>query len=119
VAKKRASKPKSFTKLTRPIIRAIHFAYGLRRKNRHRNIPWGGPETPSTNATCFPPRESLQVGNLKYEENDQGRDALTVIVGLAVRLGIEQGRALEREERERKYGYTRILLNGIRDALKE
>ena len=44
--------------------------------------------------TCFSPDKQLSAENLKYSEDDQGRDALDEIIGLVFRLGVEQGRRI-------------------------
>lgn len=85
-------RPLSFEELTEPVCKAIRFAYGLKRKNRDKDIAWSGPTLRSANA--LPPEEALKSENLLYCEEDQGRDALMEIVGLAIQLGIEQGRRI-------------------------
>ncbi len=86
-----------FTDLTDAVIKAIRTAYNLRRKNKEKDIAWTGPQFDKDNfsdhlaACCFSPEHKLTAENLRYSEEDQGRDALEEIVGVAVQLGIEQG----------------------------
>jgi len=44
--------------------------------------------------TCLPPDQSLTFKNLCKEKKDQNRDPFDVILGIAVQLGIEQGRRI-------------------------
>jgi len=83
----------SFSKIIDPVREAILFAYDINRKNKNRSIPWAGLDIgKDERATSFSPNERLRLKNLKYSENDQGRDALDEILGIAIQLGIEQGR---------------------------
>lgn len=87
--------PASFEDLTRPLVRAVRFAYDLKRKNRDKDIPWSGPEIGAREQTvALPAARQLSADNLRYSEEEQGRDALEEIIGLAVQIGIEQGRRL-------------------------
>ena len=93
--------PMEFEKLTAPLVRAVRFAYDLKRKNRDKDIPWRGPSIgKDCLATCFDAKEQLTASNLQYSEDEQGRDALVEIIGLALRLGIEQGRRITMESSE-------------------
>lgn len=91
----REDKPYSFDEIAEPILRAIRFAYKLERRNKGRSIPWRGPPIGRNEAACSPDfKERLRAGNLAYADEDQGRDALEEIVGVALQLGIEQGRRI-------------------------
>lgn len=81
-------KPASFSSITDPICEAIKFAYSLKRKNKDNGFNIGDDLL----AGCFDPKTALSVENLRYDLEDQGRDALKVIIGIAVQLGIEQGK---------------------------
>jgi len=79
---------------------AIRQAYRLKFRG-YRDLKWRGLDIgEDTKAGCFSPDEQLNAGNLRYDQEDQGRSPLRVIVGVAVQLGIEQGRRIEREKRE-------------------
>lgn len=85
--------PLSFDQITTPILAAIRQAFTLARKDRRKSIKWTGPEIGKGEQACsLLAAERLKATNLVYAENDQGRDALEEIVGLAVQLGMEQGR---------------------------
>jgi len=85
----------SFVEITEPIREAILFAYTIKRKNKNRSIPWNGLDIgEDEKCTCFSPKDQFHLDNLRYSEDEQGRDALDEILGLAVRLGIEQGRRI-------------------------
>jgi len=91
--------PIEFEKLTKPLVNAVWFAYDLTRKNEDADIPWEGPDIGwRERATCFGPKEQLTSKNLTYSKEEQGRSALEEIVGLAIRLGIEQGRRIATSE---------------------
>ena len=83
----------SFTDLTASAVSAIKFAYELKRKNKGKSIPITGLDTPDT-TIHGPSSVLLNAANLKYSEEEQGRNALVEIVSYAVRLGIEQGRRM-------------------------
>lgn len=85
-------KPASFPDLVEPVCKALRQAYSMRRKNKDKDIKWTGPsQARSCSASCFEHEEHLMADNMRYSLEDQGRDALTEIVGIAVQLGIEQG----------------------------
>ena len=84
-----------FTKLTGPVYRAICDAYTLTKIDYGEGIKWTGPDLPeSMAATSLPYNERLTREQLEYSEQDQGRDPLEEIIGIAVQLGMEQGRRL-------------------------
>lgn len=82
-----------FSELTAPVRTAIEFAYRIERKHKNRTIPWDGYSVGSDVLVCdFAPDEKLRAKNLKFDLEDQGRDALDVIIAIAVQLGLEQGK---------------------------
>lgn len=85
----------SFWELTNPVCAAIKKIYSLKRKN-HGDIEWTGPSTPefllSTSLTF---EERLSKTMLDYDEHEQGRDPLEILVGIAVQLGMEQERRIK------------------------
>ena len=83
----------TFSDLCDSVRDALEFAYDLKRKNAGKTIPWNGLPTMQEAGTDF----LLDSENLRYSEEDQGRDALDVIIGIAVQLGIEQGRRISKE----------------------
>ncbi len=85
-----------FSDLADTVTSAIRFAYSLKRKNKGKSIPVVGLDSPG-NAGIGPGSHCLSAENLAYSDEDQGRDALEEIVGVAIRLGIEQGRRIEFE----------------------
>ena len=82
------NKPADFEVLCGHVRKAILYAYDMQRKNRGKAIPWDGPPTMQEAGPDF----LLSADRLKYAEEDQGRDALDTLIGIAVQLGIEQGR---------------------------
>jgi hypothetical protein len=100
----------SFRRMGDPVRKAILFAYNIERKNRNRNIPWDGLDIgDAEKARCFSPNEQLKVKNLRYSEGEQSRDALDEIIGIAIQLGIEQGRRVFRNSTE--YQLMKIRLD--------
>lgn len=92
----------SFDDLAEPLLKAIRFAYSLRRKNKDKDIPYDGFET-GLKHICLSPDELLKADYLEEE------DALKVIIGMALQLGIEQGRRIEAKDRNEKEYYERLL----------
>jgi len=90
----------TFEELVKPVVKALKAAYTLERKPLA-DIKWRGPNI--SNGFSLSPSERLTAENLRYSEESQGRFALDEIVGIAVSLGIEQGKnlaAMEYEKRE-------------------
>lgn len=93
--------PIYFEDISRPIVHAIRFAYDMERRDRRRNIPWRGPEIGLRDQANSPlASERLKAHRLAYCEEDQGRDTLEEIVGLAIQLGIEQGRRIAKSDED-------------------
>jgi hypothetical protein len=89
--------PLDYQSLADAIMKAIRFAYDLTRKNPHRSVPWVGPPIgQNERANSLEARERLSAAQLKYSEENQGRDALDEIIGVAIQIGIEQGRRIYR-----------------------
>jgi len=86
-----------FEDICQPIRSAMKQAYKLIRINKDKNIKWTGFEQcEECLATDFHPNEKLKAKSLKFNEDDQDRDALDVIIGIAVQQGIEQGMRMQR-----------------------
>ena len=92
--------PARFDDITGPICEAIRCAYLLQRRTEvHETIPWTGlPLEGAMLAGCLQAQQKLNAENLKYSDEDQGRDPLCEIVGLAVQLGICQGIRSQRKK---------------------
>ena len=89
--------PLELHELVQPLADAILSAYELNRKDRDRDIPWTGPEGGGAETIgVFGNAEALTAEQLRYDEDEQGRNALWVILGIAVRLGCEEGRRIDR-----------------------
>lgn len=88
------NKPAKFS-LVEPIVKAIRKAYVIGRRATA-DISWTGPSEIGWFAQggCLSPAEALRAEQLRYDEEKQNRTALEVIVGIAIHLGIEQGRRL-------------------------
>lgn len=102
---------------------AFGFAYDLTRTNESSDVPYGGYDIGrDERAGSFSPAERLTAEQLRYDELDQGRDAATVILGLAVQLGVEQGRRIQQVrqaeiDRASRYEMTPEALERLRGKL--
>lgn len=89
------NEPARFSDICDSVCKAIRFAYRMQRQNRQADVPWEGMNIgESERGGCLQPHEALSASTLRWQLDDQGREALDVIVALAVQLGIEQGRRL-------------------------
>ncbi len=105
----------SFEELTEPIVRALRFAYNFQRKNNKRAIPWTGLSLgPDCAATSLSPEEALSKDSLTWSLDEYGRDALEVVVQIAVQLGIEQGRRLAMNKLKEQLALPLIHMDGMR-----
>ncbi len=107
-----------FRDLAEPVCEAIRFAYSLSRRNKRRSVPWTGYNIGKHElACCLPPHRVLMESQLR-QDGEQGRDALQGIVGIAVQLGIEQGRRMERERNSIEDDLVRLLAEGVLENLR-
>lgn len=110
--------PADFSQIADPIVKAIKFAYKIKRKNENKDIPWHGLNIgKSERATCPGPFDGLSMENLKWSLEDQGREAIEELVGLAVQLGIEQGRRIEKCDLRKRLSYRKDFENMIKEIL--
>ncbi len=94
-------KPASFEDVAEPFVKAVKFAYDIKRKNEDKSVPYNGYE--NGDLACCPSIKTLfSKESLDYNLDDQGRDALTVIIQAAIQVGIEQGRRIAMESSEVK-----------------
>lgn len=84
--------PASFDKLVGPLRDSVDAIYELKRLD-DQEIPYVGYDVGDQHV-ALGMLEQLTPDMLRYDEEDQGRDAMRVILALAVRLGIEQGRRM-------------------------
>ena len=94
------SEPLELEDLVRPLRNAIRTAYTLKRNSLDTEVPWTGPEgTGSETTGCLDNALALSAENLRYQEEEQEeeRDTLWLILGIAIRLGCEEGRRIDRE----------------------
>lgn len=76
--------------------RAYGFASGT---SSIKSIDYAGYDIPDNlKHVCQPPDKRLSREGLRFDWEDQGRNPVEVIVGLAIQLGIEQGRRIERQQ---------------------
>lgn len=90
--------PVGFTSIIEPLRDAIKQLYTLERRP-FKDVDYKGLEMGQhAKAICFSPCDALTVENLQYAEEDQGRDPMTEVLSIAIQLGIEQGRRIERSK---------------------
>jgi len=82
-----------FSDISEALRKSVGFAYTLRRKNKGKDVPYEGPELTAGRvlACSFTVEEAFSEEQLRYDREDQGRDAMEVILGKAIQLGMEQG----------------------------
>jgi hypothetical protein len=81
-----------------PFLKKIRKAYKLRRINENKDIPYTGyPLGHDARGGSLEPVHSFTVGQMKYDKEDQGRDALEVIVGKIFTVVSEQGSRMVRK----------------------
>ncbi len=93
----------SFWELTDPVVDLVRQAYFLDPNLTavRGGLDWKGPSLPKALAAgCLPFDVAVNAENLRYDDEEQGRDPLTVIIGIAVQLGIEQGRRVAIKDTE-------------------
>lgn len=91
----RQSQTVRFDKLTGAVKQHLKSQFSFRRINRKKDLSWRGPSLPRfLAATCLSYNDHFKASNLRYSEQEQGRDALTEILGTVVQVGMEQGRRL-------------------------
>lgn len=84
-------------KICEPLRHAFNQIVVLRRHANTLPIEWTGfDDIPSIAHMCVPPDKSFS--DMRFRENRRcdGMDVLDIVIQLAVQLGIEQGRRLER-----------------------
>jgi len=87
------NKTVSFDEIVKPLRDAVDQLYVLKRVNKGMDVHWDGLDIGEAEKVCsFSPDEKLSDAQLTYDDEEQGRDPMEVLLGLAVQLGIEQGR---------------------------
>lgn len=95
-------KPSTHAKLTKRVSTAIKSAYKLKRATQRSGAPtditWKGPELGmQTRGVAGSAALQLSQASLAYAA-ERGRDPIDVLTGIAVSLGIEQGRRLVKSD---------------------
>lgn len=105
-------KPADFDDMVKPFVRALRFAYKMHRQNQDNDIPYTGFNH-NVNHICFPIDQKLTAEQLAYDKDEQGRDALEVIIGAILQVGCEQGRRIAMESSEVKMLRTQAQIAEI------
>lgn len=85
-----------FSSIIEPVIEAIRKTHNVERIEGTGHEWSGLPLGKRDRSTCVDPSEKLSKEQLVYSEIDKGQSALSTIITIAIQLGIEQGRRLER-----------------------
>ena len=81
-----------YDSIIQSLMTEFHAAFNLNRKNKAKDIPYiGYPNGCKSRAGCLEPEERLSAESMKYDEEDQGRDGLEVIIGTMTTVVSEQG----------------------------
>ena len=104
--------PAFFDELVKGVREAIKFAYKVERKNYGLDIPFIGPEAPAP-VMGFSGSKRLTAAHLKTSLEDQGRDALAEIIGVAIALGFEQRRRADKQDRVPRAESAKLVLQSI------
>ena len=92
---KKKSSPTRFDSMLDPVLENIRSQFDFVRKNEGADIPYNGyPIGRESRACCLDISYAFTAGSLEYNLDDQGRDALEVIVGSLITVAAEQGRRL-------------------------
>ena len=104
-----------FESLVTPVIDALKQVYILdRRGHGGFDVKWSGPTLGRTErVTSLSFDNALTKENLEYSEHDQGRDPLTTIIGIAIQLGIEQGRRIHKKDLTFDIRMAKLLFEGL------
>ena len=86
-----------FWEITGPICDSIRAAYKLERINEDKDVLYNGLDI-GKDIPDLRPDQKLTAENLRYDKEDQGRDALEVLIGIAVQLGSELGKRIEKRQ---------------------
>lgn len=111
--------PARFLDLCDAVRDAVRQGYRLRRINADRDIAWTGPSVPpSIAATTIEYAERLRARSLKeYDQEDQGRDLMDVLIEIALQLGYEQGRRALACDQQSRLEHIRHAIGLIDAAL--
>lgn len=81
-----------------PKMKAVRKNFKMKRKNEDKDIPYRGyPNGRSSRAGSLEPAERFTAEHMRYDLEDQGRDALEVIMGAMITCASEQGRRIYRQ----------------------
>ncbi len=99
--------------LSKPICRALRFAFNIRRANTTKDVPWDGPDSIPSMADGLPDlRDQLTIEGLRRARESCSADTLESIVIIAIQLGIEQGRRMEAND-----GRTKFAVEFVDDGM--
>jgi hypothetical protein len=109
-----------FSEIADPLKEAILFGYRLTRRAKKKDVPYDGYRAGVLNLDCMSPEAALKAESLKYIEENHGRDLLDEVIGIAIQLGMEQGRRMTmRQLNDKKYIITRAIGRETEKVLEE
>lgn len=98
MSKNTFDQPLPFSGLLEASRKTLLQAYDLRRVNEGKDIEWDGPLPTHNLAQGIPIPDMLKASFLKKQLEDQGYDALDIVIEVILNLGIAQGIAIEKEK---------------------
>jgi len=108
------SKTIPFRDLARCVRNAFLQGANWERINKSKNIKWTGPPQGKYSAVVsLAFGVSLRAKTLRVDEEDQGRDFLDRIIGIAIQLGVEQGRRIHNEKNKSWVNMMKMLVKNI------
>ena len=108
------SKPASFRELAKCVRKAFLDGANWERINRSKNIKWTGPPQGKYSApVSLAFGVGLRAKTLRVDETEQGRDFLDHIIGIALQLGVEQGRRIHNEKNKSWVNMMKRLIENI------
>ena len=104
-------KPEEFAHIADPCIEAMRFAIKNGKRVNKTGIKWTGLGLGEKDrCTCIEPSEWLDAHNLNFAWEEHNQDAIERIIIIAIQLGVEQGRRLQKTDTLEKVKELRISM---------
>lgn len=100
--------PADFVDLVTPLVEVFEKLYEIGWENTDEDIVYDGYEIDDLHI-CIAAEESFTSENLHWQQSDQGREPIEILLAIAVQLGIKQGRKLAAEKRQRRRSLHKVF----------
>ena len=98
----------NFVELMIPLKKIMKDNY-TQKSNVVKTIPYDGYDFGPIGRACLPgPKELLKASNLKYDQEEQGRELMDTLLMVVFNLGMENGRRASNEQ-------TRQILSAVQN----